>query len=148
MGIVCELGIFMFRAIDMICAFEKYAQNVFTSVKKAVQLSVLDMEFIKLDKKSWANINEISIDYAIMEKVNNLIAVPFNSSWSDLGNWDSVWRETKRDQHGVALSKNAHAIECKNSLLRSENETQQLVGLGLHNIVAIAMPDAVLCKQK
>ena len=141
-------GIFMFRAIDMISAFEKYAQNIFTSVKKAVQLSVLDMEFIKLDQKSWANINEISIDYAIMEKVNNLIAVPFNSSWSDLGNWDSVWRETKRDQHGVALSQNAHAVECKNSLLRSENEKQQLVGLGLQDIVAIAMPDAVLIANK
>ena len=141
-------GIFMFRAVDMICAFEKYAQNILTSVNQAVELSDLDMEFIKLDQKSWANINEISIDYAIMEKVNNLIAVPYNSSWSDLGDWDSVWRETKRDQNGVALSKNAHAIECKNSLLRSENETQQLVGLGLHDIVAIAMPDAVLVANK
>ena len=126
--------------------FENHAQNILTSVNEAIDLSVLDMEFIRLDQKSWANINEISIDYAIMEKVKNLIAVPYNSS-GRFSDWDPVWRETKQDQNGVALSKNAHASECSNSLLRSENENQQLVGLGLHDIVAIAMPDAVLVSK-
>ncbi len=141
-------GIFMFRAKDMILAFEKYSQNILSNVKKAVELSVLDMEFINLDLKSWRKINKISIDYAIMEKVNNLVAVPYNSIWSDLGNWDSVWRETKRDKDGVSLSQNAHAIECENTLLRSENKTQQIVGLGLRDIVAISMSDAVLVANK
>ena len=47
-----------------------------------------------------------------MEKAKNLVAIPYNSSWSDLGNWDSVWREKTRSGQ-VTLSKNAHAIECK-----------------------------------
>ena len=141
-------GIFMFRAKDMICAFEKHDQDILKSVTKAVDLSILDIEFIRLDKKSWGKINDISIDYAIMEKVNNLVAVPFSSSWSDLGNWDSVWRETNRDQNGVGLSKNAHAIECKNTLLRSESNSQEIVGLGLEDVVAITTPDAVLVAKK
>ena len=62
-----------------------------------------------------------------MEKAKNLVAIPYQSGWSDLGNWTSVWQEEKQDQYGVALSKNAHAIECKNTLLRSESNCQKLL---------------------
>ena len=45
---------------------------------------------------------------------------------------------------GNATSETAHAIECSNSLLRSESSSQQVVGIGLNDIMVIAMPDAVL----
>ena len=45
-------------------------------------------------------------------------------------------------------STSAYAIDCSNSLLRSENDTQQVVGIGLNDILAIAMPDAVLVGNK
>lgn len=141
-------GIFMFRASDIISAFELYAKEIKSFVMKSVNLSEEDLAFTKLDAKNWSKLEAISIDYAIMEKAKNLVAIPYNSSWSDLGNWDSVWREEKQDQDGVVLSKNAHAIECKNSLLRSENDNQEIVGLGLEDIVAISMPDAVLVANK
>ena len=141
-------GLFMFSAKHMVNAFNIYAKDLLLSVEKALELAVLDLGFTKLDPDSWSNLEEISIDYAIMEKANNLVAVPYSSGWSDLGDWNSVWNETKRDYFGVALSKNAHSIECKNTLLRSENSNQQIVGLGLQDIVAIAMPDAVLVANK
>tara|TARA_B100001057_G_scaffold354877_1_gene356870 strand:+ start:4319 stop:5746 length:1428 start_codon:yes stop_codon:yes gene_type:complete len=141
-------GIFMFSAKDMINSYKKYSKDILFYVKNAVKLSVKDLDFIRLDPNSWSNLENISIDYAIMEKSKNLVAIPYYSSWSDLGSWDSVWRETKKDQHGVALSHNAHSIDCENTLLRSENDNQQIVGLGLKDIVAIAMPDAVLVSNK
>ena len=48
----------------------------------------------------------------------------------------------------MAVSKNAYAFECKDTLLRSESIDQELVGIGLENIIAIAMPDAVLVANK
>jgi len=83
-----------------------------------------------------------------MEKAKNLVAIPYSSGWSDLGNWSSVWKESKQDDNGVALSQNAYAIECKNTLLRSDNKNQEIVGLGLKDIVAISTPDAVLVANK
>ncbi|OIQ71299.1 alginate biosynthesis protein AlgA [mine drainage metagenome] len=70
--------------------------------------------------------------------------VPFSGTWSDLGGWDAVWRETGPDAAGNALSGPAIAIDCENTLLRSESPTLELVGIGQENIIAIAMPDAVL----
>ena len=72
----------------------------------------------------------------------------FLSKWSDLGDWDAVWNDINKDASGVALSRGAHSIECSDTLLRSESLGQQIVGLGLNNIIAIAMPDAVLVMQK
>lgn len=141
-------GIFMFRAKDMIKEFNKNQKGILLAVNKAIEKSVVDLGFIKLDPKSWKSVNEISIDNAIMEKANNLVAIPYSYSWSDLGNWDSVWREANQDQNGVVLSNNAHALDCKNSLLRSEDSNQHIVGLGLNNIIAIATPDAVLVANK
>jgi len=83
-----------------------------------------------------------------MEKAQNLVAVPYASKWSDLGGWDAVRSEGEPDASGNVTSETAHAIECTNSLLRSESSSQQVVGIGLNNIMAIAMPDAVLIAQK
>ena len=141
-------GIFMFRANDMISAFELYAKDIMLNVVKSIDQSVEDLSFTKLDRSYWSNLKEISIDYAIMEKAKNLVAIPYSSGWSDLGNWDSIWQVSKKDDNGVALSQNAHAIECKNSLLRSDSSNQTIVGLGLDNIVAISMSDAVLVANK
>ena len=141
-------GIFMFRAKDMISAFELYAKDILSKVVKSVDKSLEDLSFTKLDRGNWSNLKEISIDYAIMEKAKNLVAIPYLSGWSDLGNWDSVWQESKQDDNGVALSQNAHAIDCKNTLLRSDTNSQEIVGLGLQDIVAISMADAVLVANK
>ena len=79
-----------------------------------------------------------------MEKAANLSVVPFDAGWSDLGGWDAVWRESKADESGVVLSGEATAIDCADTLLRSDSDRLQVVGIGLKNVMAIAMNDAVL----
>lgn len=141
-------GIFMFKAKNMIEAYKKFQPVMFELTKLAVDTAEKDLEFLRLNPEPWKKIENNSIDYAIMEKANNLIAIPYESKWSDLGGWDAVWSNTHKDNSGNALSHNAHAINCFNSLLRSENKNQQIVGLGLNDTVAIAMPDAVLVTKK
>ena len=141
-------GIFLFRASDMISAYEKYAPLLFRRVESALNSSSQDLGFIRIDPENWALCDNISVDYAIMEKSDNLVACPFSAGWSDLGGWDAVWQEMGPDQDGVAISQNAHAFDCKNTMLRSESDAQELVGIGLENILAIAMTDAVLIVHK
>ena len=141
-------GIFLFRAGDMIDAFKIYAPETFDLVSQSISDASTDLGFLRLAKESWSKLENISIDYAIMEKAQNLVVVSYASKWSDLGGWDSVWSESNSDADGNVTSVNAFAVECHNSLLRSENKDLQIVGLGLDNIMAIAMPDAVLVAQK
>ena len=141
-------GIFLFRAEEMIDAFQAYAPETLDLVLKAFNNSSPDLGFLRLGEVPWSMLKDISIDYAIMEKAKNLVAIPYTAKWSDLGGWDAVWAESKPDMLGNVTSKSAYAIECSNSLLRSESNNQHLVGIGLDNILAIAMPDAVLVANK
>lgn len=137
-------GIFLFKVSTIIEAFKTHAPTLLDPVTKAVDNAEVDLGFLRLAPDPWSTVDDISIDYAVMERADNLSVVPYSGAWSDLGGWDAVWRESERDKRGVVTHGHATAIDCDNTLLRSEDEGLELVGIGLENIVAIAMPDAVL----
>lgn len=141
-------GIFLARAADLIAAFRAHAPEVMAPVEASVAQATADLGFLRLDPAAFAKAPSISIDYAVMEKAANLAVVPFSDGWSDLGGWDAVWREQGPDEAGVALSGPAEAIDCRDSLLRAESDAQVLIGIGLDNMIAVAMPDAVLVAPK
>ena len=141
-------GIFLFTTRALIAAFEAHAPAMLAQVRAAVEGAQADLGFLRLAAEPWAEIEDISIDYAVMEKADNLTAVPYGGVWSDLGGWEAVWREMGPDAAGVVTQGAATALECRDSLLRSEAEGLQLVGIGLEGIVAVAMPDAVLVARK
>ena len=141
-------GIFMFSAKTLIEAFKEYAPDLVAPVTAAIDHGKPDLGFFRLDPQAWSDVPDISIDFAIMERAQNLAVVPFGGGWSDLGGWDAVWRESTPDQDGVVTSGAVTALECKNTLLRSEDEGLELVGLGLENIIVVAMPDAVLVADR
>lgn len=141
-------GIFLFSVQTIIAAFREHAPQLMQPVEAAVANAEVDLGFTRLDPNVWGKADNISIDYAVMEKATNLSVVPYSGGWSDLGGWDAVWLESEPDENGVATTGTSTALDCKDTLLRSESEDQALVGLGLDNIIAVAMPDAVLVADK
>ncbi|QYK41175.1 MAG: mannose-1-phosphate guanylyltransferase/mannose-6-phosphate isomerase [Paracoccaceae bacterium] len=141
-------GIFLFTAGTLVAAFRDHAPDILAGVTAALRDARPDLGFTRLAPAPWAALPDISIDYAVMEKAPNLSVQPYDGTWSDLGGWDAVWRESGPDAQGVATRGAVTAIECTDSLLRSESEGVELVGIGLSGIVAVAMPDAVLVASK
>ncbi|MDX8349941.1 mannose-1-phosphate guanylyltransferase/mannose-6-phosphate isomerase [Cognatiyoonia sp. IB215446] len=139
-------GIFLFSVKAILAAFEQNEPDMVQAVRAAVADAKADLGFLRLAADPWAEASAISVDYAVMEKATNLSVVPYTGRWSDLGDWAAVWRETETD--GMAQTPETTAISCKNTLLRSEVEGQHVVGIGLEDIVAVAMPDAVLVSHK
>ena len=90
-------GIFLFQAQDMIDAFKVYAPETLDLVSQAIYGAHADLGFLRLCSEAWSKLEDISIDYAIMEKTQNLVGVPYASKWSDLGGWDAVWSESESD---------------------------------------------------
>jgi mannose-1-phosphate guanylyltransferase / mannose-6-phosphate isomerase len=140
-------GLFLFRVSTVLEAFASHAPALLRQVSAAVTDARSDLGFLRLAAKPWAQIKPISIDYAVMEKASNLMVVPFVGRWSDLGDWAAVWRETANSA-GMALGGAALAVNCHDTLLRSEAPGQKIVGIGLSDIIAVAMPDAVLIAHK
>ena len=137
-------GLFLFSAQTLIDAVLAHAPDLMDPVSGALETAKVDLGFLRLAPAPWGKARDVSVDYAVMERASNLCAVPYAAGWSDLGGWDAVWRESGPDGAGVVTSGPATAIDCSQTLLRSEAEGLELVGIGLQNIMAIAMHDAVL----
>jgi mannose-1-phosphate guanylyltransferase / mannose-6-phosphate isomerase len=137
-------GAFLFSVAAILRAFARCRPGLSAAVAAAVEAARPDLGFLRLDPAAWAEVESVSLDYAVMEKAEGVVAVPFAGAWSDLGAWDAVAREMGGDAAGVAVSGPAHALDCADTLLLAASEDQALVGIGLKNVVAVAMRDAVL----
>ncbi|MFN7269290.1 MAG: mannose-1-phosphate guanylyltransferase/mannose-6-phosphate isomerase, partial [Cereibacter sp.] len=141
-------GIFLMSVATARNAFQAHAPQLLDPVGRAVAGARADLGFLRLAAEPWAGAEDISVDYAVMERAANLKVVPFAGDWSDLGDWESVWRESGPDENGLVTHGAVTAIDSRNSLLRSETEGLELVGIGLDSIIAVAMGDAVLVADK
>ena len=141
-------GIFLFTARTMLAAFRAHAPALLPPVQAAWEAARPDLGFLRLDPNNWAGAEAISVDYAVMERASNLSVVAYDAGWTDLGGWDAVAREMGSDAAGVSAAGAVTAIACTDTLLRSDSEGVELVGIGLHNIIAVAMNDAVLVADR
>lgn len=147
-GHLWNAGIFLASASTLIAAFEEHAPEILSCVRSAVAGAKCDLGFTRLDPDPWAELPDLSIDYSIMEKASNLVVMPYAGAWSDLGGWEAVWQEFCPNQDGNATGEGALAIDCTDTFLLSESPRQRIVGIGLDDIVAVAMRDAVLVVKK
>ena len=137
-------GIFLFSVKTLLAAFEAYMPDMIAPVRRALEEGKPDLGFFRLGPEPWSMVEDISIDYAVMERSDNISVVPYDGGWSDLGGWDAVWRAGEQDANGVSTFGEATAIDCENTLLRSEDSGLEVVGIGLKDVITVAMPDAVL----
>ena len=141
-------GIFLFTATALRKAVTAHAPDLLSIVESAVAGAVQDLDFYRLAPGAWSDLPNESIDYAVMEKADNLWVQPYDGHWCDLGDWETIRRESPDLGNGVATTGAATALDCKNTLLRSEAEGVELVGLGLENLLVVATPDAVLVADR
>ena len=141
-------GIFLFTTSTILNALAKYAPETLARVRMSYENAKTDLHFTRLEPEPWAQLEDISIDYAVMERATNLSVMPYDGSWSDLGDWQAVWRECDANGEGVVVNGPSTEIDCKNTLLHATSNNQELIGIGLEDLVVVAMPDAVLVAHK
>jgi mannose-1-phosphate guanylyltransferase/mannose-6-phosphate isomerase len=147
-NVLWNSGVFLFTTETIIAAARQHCTDLITHVGDAVSGARVDLGFTRLCGGAWSKVKDISIDYAIMEPANNIVAMPYASGWSDLGSWDAVSQNGDPDEAGNVISHNATAIDCNGSLLRSESPDMEVVGIDLRNLIVVATADAVLVAPK
>ena len=142
-------GLFMARCGTVLTDAEKFVPDMLGCVRRSVARSTTDLDFLRLDELVWQDIEANSIDYALMEKADNLAVFPFSGRWSDLGDWQALRREltaegASTDTAGNLLVGSAHQIDSQSCLIWSDNAEQVVTSVGLKDIIVVAMKDAVL----
>ncbi len=140
-------GIFLYTAKAMVAAFEQHAPELLSHCRKALDGAVQDLDFLRLDKTAYGDCNNISLDYAIMEKQSGIKCLPLESDWSDLGAWPALWEIEDKDKDGNVAHGDHLLFDTTNSYLHSTDGILLSV-IGMDDIVAVATKDAILIAPK
>ncbi|MFK7889201.1 MAG: mannose-1-phosphate guanylyltransferase/mannose-6-phosphate isomerase [Granulosicoccus sp.] len=135
-------GIFVFKASVYLEVLERLHPMIHAHTRTARQTAQRDMTFLRLDSDSFKRCDNISVDYAVMEKAENVMVLPYQAAWSDIGSWDAVHRATERDESGNSGVGDVLHKDCEDTYLHSTSRL--LVALGTKNISVIETSDAVL----
>ncbi|OTW80166.1 mannose-1-phosphate guanylyltransferase [Bacillus thuringiensis serovar cameroun] len=93
--------------------------------------------------QQYASLPKISFDYEVVEKTENIVALPYNGSWKDLGTWNTLTEEMGRN----ILGKGNMGVECEQNHIINELDIPVSV-LGLSNIIVAVSPDGILVSEK
>ena len=140
-------GIFIWKVKNIITAFEKYLPEmyeVFASEKEKFNTE----EEKKAIEQIYPQCTNISIDFGIMEKADNVYIIPSSFGWSDLGTWNSAWDNMERDYLGNAVGgKNVMIMDATKCMVHVENG-KLVVLQGLDDFIVVDTKDALLICRK
>jgi len=101
------------------------------------QQQVLNEWFVKLPK--------ISIDYAVMEKAEQVYSIKLDCQWLDMGSFAALADVISSDKdHNIVVAGVSELLDCKNNIIVTEDEGHLIAAIGLENIVVAHSPDATL----
>lgn len=139
-------GMFVFRAAVLLEEIEAFAPAILPPVREAIARAARDLDFIRLNAEAFEKADNISIDYAVMEKTARAAVVPCNIGWNDVGSWSSLWEIRPQDGAGNVLQGDVVAHDTQNSFVHSERTLTAMVGV--KDLVVVATKDAVLVAGK
>jgi len=133
-------GMFMFQALTFIDELTIHAPNIVTSVNNAVNNAVQDLDFIRLEKQAFESSPSDSIDYALMEKSNNVVVVPLDAQWNDIGAWPALYDIGTKDIQGNVIKGDVIAQDTTNTYINADHH--MVVAIGVDDLIIIDTPDA------
>ncbi len=145
-GYTWNSGMFVFKASVWLQELKAHQPALLKACQSAWDAARQDLEFIRLDKSSFAECPSISIDYAVMEKTKLAAVVPLDAGWSDVGAWSAVSDVLPHDADGNCARGDVMFESCRNSYVHAQ---ERLVALcGVQDLVVVETKDAVLVTHK
>ncbi len=142
-GYLWNSGNFFFRADTMLEELQNLEPEMVTAATAAIKGARHDLAFLALDAEAFGQSPKKSIDYAVMERTKRAAVVPADIGWSDVGNWDAVWKLSDRDANGNSFyGADAVALDSHNVHVRSNGLLTAVVGV--KDLIVVTTNDAVL----
>ena len=134
-------GIFMFKPSVFFNELKRHAGNIFEITEKIDFKNSEEIPCVEFDKMP-----NISLDYALMEKSDNLVMIKLESDWKDVGSWDAIYDISPKDNNGNVFVGHVLDEGSKNSLVYSSSKL--VATIGLEDIVLVETEDAILACRK
>jgi mannose-1-phosphate guanylyltransferase/mannose-6-phosphate isomerase len=151
-------GMFCFTAKVILDAFRQHSPEVLDMAEQCwgAMLANTDKddsddndkmpEMIEIDKDAFSQFPDISIDYAIMEKASEVMVVPADIGWNDIGSWQAFGELVPMDDKGNRVMGEGILVDVKDTYIIAQNRL--VAALGLDNLVIVDTPDALLVANR
>lgn len=133
-------GIFMFKVSTIMKELETHCPDIM-NILQNIKCSDNKISFTEFDKMP-----NISIDYALMEKSDNIAMVELLSDWKDLGSWKSIYEVSPKDENNNVFVGHVLDKDSKNSFVYSSSKL--VATIGLEDTIVIETEDAILACKK
>lgn len=143
-------GMFCFQVGVVLEQLEQHAPEVLQQVRNTFALSHTSEgerhRCLRLDAEGFANVPDISIDYALMERSDRVVTVACDIGWSDIGSWNAMSQLIDENSDGNRCVGDVLAHCSSNNYVQSNERLTALVGV--QDLIVIDTPDALLVAHK
>ena len=130
-------GMFVWRASEYLVALQEHLPETYAQLEGPFRSGNWDEL-----TEAYERIEDISVDYAIMERTSDVIAVPIDFGWRDIGDWAALYDMMEHDKHGNAFDGRHAYIDTENCLLLSRKKL--VAAVGVSDLVVIDTDDVLL----
>ena len=131
-------GMFCFKAGEFLNEMKKYATSIVKDVAAAIEGSVNEPNLLKISPNFMDKIEDISIDYALMQKSLNIKMVPLDAGWSDMGSFDELSKKMKSDGEPLQIDASENFVIAK----------KPTALVDVQNLLVVDTEDALLIAKK
>ncbi len=140
-------GIFVWSLQSFLDALKRHVPEIDEAFRKGSCLYYTDKEkaFIQ---NTYTTCKSISVDYAVLEKAENVFVMKSDFGWSDLGTWGSLYEHREKNDNGNAVvGKNAMLYDCKNCIITLPKEKLAVLQ-GLEDYIVVDADNILLVCRK
>jgi mannose-1-phosphate guanylyltransferase/mannose-6-phosphate isomerase len=139
-------GMFMFNPLIFINELTTHSKEIVENVSQSIDNSIEDLDFIRIEKESFESSPSDSVDYALMEKSDNVVVVPLDAGWSDIGSWSALHDIGTKDHNGNIIQGDVFAEETINSYIHANHH--MVATIGVKDLIIVDTPNATLISSK
>jgi mannose-1-phosphate guanylyltransferase/mannose-6-phosphate isomerase len=152
--VLWNAGIFLAQARVLLEAVEEHAPDILAACRAAMGAGTSEDPgaaapgalFVRPDGPAFAKCRSQSIDYAVLERHQNVAVLPFRGQWSDVGSWNAVADLAPADSDGNRSHGQAWLHNARNTFVHAPH--RPVVALGTQDLLVIDTPDAVLVAHR
>ncbi|GAA0855797.1 mannose-1-phosphate guanylyltransferase [Clostridium nitritogenes] len=137
-------GMFIWKVDNIITQIKRFSPSTYEAL---VEIESVEEERLQETiNKNYGETEAISVDYAVLEKSNDIYVIPSNINWDDIGTWKSVERYKEKDIYNNIVTKNVKVIESKSNM--AINNKKKIVMIGIEDTMAVETEDTIFIVNK
>ncbi len=143
-------GMFIWSFVTITQALAMHQPELAESCQRWFKAASSPAKLAKVLEKEYPNIKKISVDYALMEKAQNVVVADGSFAWDDLGSWTALARHVKPDAEGnCAVAEFIHVDGARNIIFDARQKNRTLITVvGLRDSILVATDDSILLAHK